>query len=102
VLAREVDAALAGRDALMLTTLPIPAPPVGVESVRIGSGQQPVRNVMLRLTQLFNLTSHPAISIPCGLTSTGLPCGAQLVGHRHDTARLLSVARACERQIACG
>ena len=30
-----------------------------------------VRNLMLRLTQLFNLTGHPAISLPCGLTRDG-------------------------------
>lgn len=95
-LRREVDAALAGHDALVLPTLPIPAPLLGAESVDIGSTRQPLRNVMLRLTQLFNLTGHPAISLPCGLTSSGLPCGIQLVGARDRTEALLNVALACE------
>jgi aspartyl-tRNA(Asn)/glutamyl-tRNA(Gln) amidotransferase subunit A len=47
---------------------------------------------MLRLTQLFNVTGHPAISIPCGRTSQGLPIGLQLVGQRHQTDGLLSLA----------
>ena len=72
LLRREVDAALAGHDALVLPTLPIPAPPLGVDSVKVGPSLEPVRNMMLRLTQLFNLTGHPAIAIPCGRTSDGL------------------------------
>ena len=32
-------------------------------SVKVGTATEPVRNVMLRLTQLFNVTGHPAISI---------------------------------------
>ena len=33
---------------------------------RSAATTEPVRNLMLRLTQLFNLTGHPAISLPCG------------------------------------
>jgi Asp-tRNA(Asn)/Glu-tRNA(Gln) amidotransferase A subunit family amidase len=52
---------------------------------------------MLRETQLFNLTGHPAIAVPAGHTSAGLPCSVQLVGA--DTDDLLPVALACEAQI---
>jgi Asp-tRNA(Asn)/Glu-tRNA(Gln) amidotransferase A subunit family amidase len=55
---------------------------------------------MLRLTQLFNVTGHPAISLPGGQTSTGLPCAVQLVGSRMQTDALLKIALACEAQIA--
>src|SRR4029079_14890744 len=58
VLRREVDAALAQHDALMLPTLPIPAPRIGDATVVVGSKTEPVRNVMLRLTQPFNVTGH--------------------------------------------
>ncbi len=97
VLRREVDAALGQHDALLLPTLPVPAPPIGAETVDVGGRPEPVRNVMLRLTQLFDVTGHPAISIPTEPTTTGLPCGAQLVGCRHQTDALLRVALACER-----
>ena len=99
VLAREVDAALAQHDALVLPTLPIVAPPLGAATVEVGSAREPVRNVMLRLTQLFNVTGHPAVSIPAGASSSELPCGVQLVGCRHQTDALLKVALACEPQI---
>jgi aspartyl-tRNA(Asn)/glutamyl-tRNA(Gln) amidotransferase subunit A len=100
VLRREVDAALAQHDALFLPTLPIPAPPIGATNVQVGKTSEPVRNMMLRLTQLFNMTGHPAIALPTGHTSSGLPCSAQLVGVRHETAALLRVSLACEPYIA--
>ena len=96
VLRDEVDAALSGCDALFLPTLPMPAPPLGADTVRLGASDEPVRSAMLRLTQLFNITGHPAITIPCGRSAAGLPIGAQLVGRRGETAALLGVARALE------
>jgi aspartyl-tRNA(Asn)/glutamyl-tRNA(Gln) amidotransferase subunit A len=96
VLTREVDAALVQHDALVLPTLPIPAPTIGASAVDIGGRSEPVRNVMLRLTQLFDVTGHPAISIPSEPTKSGLPIGIQLVGGRHQTDALLRVALACE------
>jgi aspartyl-tRNA(Asn)/glutamyl-tRNA(Gln) amidotransferase subunit A len=100
VLTREVDAALAGYDAILLPTLPIPAPPIGAASVEIGSEKVPVRSLMLRLTQLFNVTGHPALTVPCGSTSDRLPIGLQLVGARHHTELLLRVALAVESVLA--
>ena len=102
VLRAEVDAALEGCDALLLPTVAIAAPKLGLATIRIGSHEEPVRNVMLRLTRLFNITGHPALTIPCGLTPDGLPVGAQLVGHRDGTRRLLEIAAALEPYLGPG
>jgi aspartyl-tRNA(Asn)/glutamyl-tRNA(Gln) amidotransferase subunit A len=86
VLTRAVDAALDGCHAIVLPTLPIVAPPLGAidASVDADHGEAlPVRSAMLRLTQLFNITGHPAISLP--IESPGLPVGLQLVGRRGAT-----------------
>lgn len=99
VLRREVDAALAPYDALVLPALPIPAPPLGATTLTIGDTTEPVRNLMLRETQLFNLTGHPAIALPCGRTAAGLPCGLQLVGSRTQTEQLVRMALTCEREL---
>ncbi|HEY5618273.1 MAG TPA: amidase [Vicinamibacterales bacterium] len=98
-LRREVDRAISDRDALILPTLPIPAPPIGAESVVVNGASEPVRALMLRCTQLFNVTGHPALSMPCGSTSQGLPCGLQLVGRRFETEALLRVVLACEMHV---
>jgi aspartyl-tRNA(Asn)/glutamyl-tRNA(Gln) amidotransferase subunit A len=100
VLVREVTSALRSLDALALPALAIAAPALGAPRVTIGGIEHPVRNVMLRLTQLFNLTGHPAISLPCGNTTAGLPCGLQLAGHDGRTPALLSVALAVEQCLA--
>jgi aspartyl-tRNA(Asn)/glutamyl-tRNA(Gln) amidotransferase subunit A len=91
-----VDNALVRVDALVLPTMPVPPQKIGAETVLVGSAEEPLRPLTLRLTQLFNLTGHPAISLPCGDTREGLPCGLQLVGQRQKTIALLQVALSCE------
>jgi aspartyl-tRNA(Asn)/glutamyl-tRNA(Gln) amidotransferase subunit A len=96
-LRRVVDAALEDCDALVLPTLPIVAPRLGASEVVVDPADGiaiAVRAIMLKHTQPFNLTGHPAISLPIAVD--GLPVGLQLVGRAHDTARLLDVAAACE------
>jgi aspartyl-tRNA(Asn)/glutamyl-tRNA(Gln) amidotransferase subunit A len=44
----------------------------------------------------FNLTQQPALSLPCGLTRSGLPVGAQLVGPMYGDALVLQAARTLE------
>lgn len=93
-----VDEALASCDALLLPTLPILPPLIGAETVELNGRDQPVRPLMLRLTQLFDVTGHPAISIPCG-DAEGVPVGLQLVGRRSGTDELLALAAALEDAI---
>jgi amidase len=45
-------------------------------------------------TSMFNLTGHPVVVIPLGLSDEGLPIGAQLVGHRWRDLELLAIAQA--------
>jgi aspartyl-tRNA(Asn)/glutamyl-tRNA(Gln) amidotransferase subunit A len=93
-----VDAALAGCDAIVLPTLPIVAPLLGATAMELGASVIPIRAAMLRHTQLFNLTGHPAISLP--IPVDGLPVGLQLVGRRGRTADLGAVALVCERVLS--
>ncbi len=102
VLRTEVDAALSGRDGLLLPALAVPAPRLGIQTVKVGGSEEPVRNITLRLTQLFNVTGHPALTAPCGHTFDGLPIGAQIVGHQGRTRDLLQIAQACETYLAPG
>ena len=88
VLTKAVDKALEGLDALMLPALAIGAPPIGAGSaVTVRGNSEPVRAMMLRLTQLFNITGHPAIAMPCGAGADGLPRDpARGASRRHRTA----------------
>jgi Asp-tRNA(Asn)/Glu-tRNA(Gln) amidotransferase A subunit family amidase len=49
------------------------------------------------MTYPINFTGHPAISVPAGLTSDGLPVGLQIIGRRHADETVLAMAAAFER-----
>ena len=100
IIAREVDRALEGVDALLCPALSIPAPPIGAATMPVTGGVEAVRTLMLRCTQPFNLSGHPAISLPCGKTPTGLPIGLQLVGRKGRTHALVQAALAVEEVIS--
>jgi len=102
VLRQEVNAALEGRDALLLPTVPVAATRLGAATIKVGTSEESVRNITLRLTPLFNITRHPAITIPCGRTLEGLPVGAQLVGPQGNTPALLDIAEALEPHLGPG
>jgi aspartyl-tRNA(Asn)/glutamyl-tRNA(Gln) amidotransferase subunit A len=89
VWAQEVDAVLQRVDALVMPTLPYPA--FLLETQRAGPPDSSWG------TRQFNLSGHPALSVPCGFTSDGLPVGMQLAGKAFDEATLFRVAHAYEQ-----
>jgi aspartyl-tRNA(Asn)/glutamyl-tRNA(Gln) amidotransferase subunit A len=93
----EVDRALSRLDVLLAPTTPVAATLVGQDEVDIGGQQQLVRPALIRYTRPFNLTGHPAASIPCGFTSQGLPIGLQIIGRPFDEATVLRAADAYQR-----
>jgi aspartyl-tRNA(Asn)/glutamyl-tRNA(Gln) amidotransferase subunit A len=95
-LAAAVDRAIEGCHALLLPAQPMGAPRVGAATVDVAGQTEPVRAAMLRLTQLFNVTGHPALALPGSHDVDRLPRGLQLVGRRHQTDRLLEIAAALE------
>ena len=74
----------------------IPAPKLGQREVIIDRETVPVMGPLTRYTRVFNLTGLPAISVPCGFSSEGLPIGLQLVGRAWDEAMVLRAACAYE------
>ncbi len=96
-LTADVDRALDACDALLVPTLPIPAPVLGAATVDVNGTLEPVRAAMLRLTQLFNITGHPSVALPAPQAVDAMPRSVQVVGRRHHTDRLLAVAGAVEQ-----
>lgn len=78
-------------DAILLPTTPTTAP------LRDGEDAVAAAARLTAYTSPFNLTGLPAISIPCGFDTSGLPIGLQLVARPWAEARLLRIARAYER-----
>lgn len=96
IIRAEVDAALTRVDALLIPSTPIPAPRTDQREVTLDGSIEDARSWLTRCTRPINLTGHPALSIPCGLTAGGLPIGLQLVGRNFDEATLLRLGAAYE------
>ncbi|MGB3231692.1 MAG: amidase family protein, partial [Mycobacterium sp.] len=79
-------------DVLVTPTLPLPAFPVG-RDVPDGS-PSPDWTSWTPYPYPFNMTQQPALSVPCGFTTAGLPVGLQIVGARHADALVLRVGQA--------
>jgi len=80
-------------DALAVPATPIAAPLIGEESTSISGSLHPTRALLLRLNRPANLAGFPAISVPCGLTTNGLPIGLQFIAAVTDEPLLLELAR---------
>jgi aspartyl-tRNA(Asn)/glutamyl-tRNA(Gln) amidotransferase subunit A len=93
--AARVEALLASRDALVLPTLPVTAPPIGQATVEIAGRPASVQAALTALPGPFNCSGSPVVSLPAGLAG-GLPVGVSLVGRLGRDQELLEVARSVE------
>lgn len=87
ILAAAVDSALESHDVLLTAISLATAPPF-----------DPPPNPSAWPTQanMFNVTGHPAMSVPVGLATDGMPLAVQVVGRSFDEATVLQVGRAIE------
>ncbi|WP_320670508.1 amidase [Patulibacter defluvii] len=90
---RAFAAALAGVDALLTPTVPMPAVP-RAEDGWTTLGGAPVATVaaLLRETVAVNVAGLPAVTVPAGADERGLPVAVQLIGRRGADRRLLALA----------
>jgi aspartyl-tRNA(Asn)/glutamyl-tRNA(Gln) amidotransferase subunit A len=82
-------------DLLLTPTLCLPAFPLGIVGPRAVAGRE-TTHLGWTLCYPFNYSGQPAISVPAGWTTSGLPVGMQIVGRRFDDALVLRAAAAFE------
>ena len=81
-------------DVVVMPSTPVTAPRIaGLDAVAMAP-------ILTRLTAPFNFTGLPALSVPCGVSSAGLPIGLQIVGAPWAERRVLRAGRAFEREHA--
>jgi amidase len=90
----EVDRALEHADVLVLPTLP--APPITVEEARAGTSVIGMSSLM----RPFNLSGHPALTIPIPLQHSPLKAGLQIVGRKGADEMVCAVAAHIEATLA--
>jgi aspartyl-tRNA(Asn)/glutamyl-tRNA(Gln) amidotransferase subunit A len=89
-------------DALLVPTVPVPAPTLGQRSVSFetpgGAVEVEIEHVLTRLTSPFNAVGLPAVSVPAG-RADGLPVAVQLIGRPYADTTALGVAALLERSL---
>jgi aspartyl-tRNA(Asn)/glutamyl-tRNA(Gln) amidotransferase subunit A len=83
-------------DLLITPAVPIPTPRIS-GLVKDISQLRPAEMLLLRNTRPINVWGLPAISVPCGVNSQGLPIGLQFIGPPGGDAKVLRAAYAYEQ-----
>ena len=98
VLRRFVEQVFSRCDVLQTPTIPIPVPRRDETDVGAGPALWELLAQLVRCTAPFNYLGLPAISVPAGLDSRGLPIGAQFVARPFAEAVLLRIAAVQQRE----
>jgi aspartyl-tRNA(Asn)/glutamyl-tRNA(Gln) amidotransferase subunit A len=84
-------------DILVTPTMPIGPPDIGIKELLLAGEMESIDECMIRFTCLFNITGHPALSIPCGLSHGSVPVGLQLIANHHREDLLIRNAHSYEQ-----
>ena len=83
-------------DCLVAPATPNVAPRIGDKTVRLGGQDEDVRLATTRFVRGINALGLPALSMPCGLSSAGLPVGLQIIGAAFQEQLILRLGAALE------
>jgi aspartyl-tRNA(Asn)/glutamyl-tRNA(Gln) amidotransferase subunit A len=89
---------LRNADVYLLPTIAIRLPTRAATGPQGGPEMPRVLADLTRLTRWVNFLGVPALSVPCGFDSSGLPIALQLVGRPFSEAKLLAAGRAYQRE----
>ena len=95
VITRGMNELLQQVDVILTPSVPMVAWPIGGMH-ELGDTVVEALTRLAFTTAAFNLTGHPAISVPCGLNSEGLPIGLQIAGRPFEEETVLRVAHVYE------
>jgi aspartyl-tRNA(Asn)/glutamyl-tRNA(Gln) amidotransferase subunit A len=94
LLLTEFHALFRGIDCLLTPTTPITAPRIGQTQITLDCVAHDTRMLTTRFVRGFNVLGFPALSIPCGASSEGLPIGLQIIGRPFEENLLLVLGEA--------
>ncbi len=96
MISRQVVSWWESHDVLVLPTIPTPAPRIGTLGADVNAAPQEYLE-FINFVQPWNATGQPAISLPLGMSSSGLPIGVQLVGPPRGERVILALAAQLEQ-----
>jgi aspartyl-tRNA(Asn)/glutamyl-tRNA(Gln) amidotransferase subunit A len=83
-------------DVLLTPAVPVMATEIGQREVHIGGHKEFIDLALTRLTGPTSFNGLPSLSVPCGLTGSGLPVGLQIIGCSFDEATTYRYGHAYE------
>jgi Asp-tRNA(Asn)/Glu-tRNA(Gln) amidotransferase A subunit family amidase len=92
----EINQIFKNYDILITPTVTVPPFELGIMGPTQINGKKVTPRDINPYSYPFNMTGHPAASIPCGWSKEGLPIGMQIVGKRYDELTVLQVSQAFE------
>ena len=92
-------AMFSGVDVIVTPTVAIPAPSFAELEAKPDE-LRPRELVLMRNTRPFDIWGTPALTVPCGTTSSGLPIGFQIAGPIGADAQVLRLGAAFEQRLA--
>jgi aspartyl-tRNA(Asn)/glutamyl-tRNA(Gln) amidotransferase subunit A len=94
LLLAEFHSLFRGIDCLLTPTTPITAPRIGQTEITLDGVIHDTRMLTTRFVRGFNVLGFPALSIPCGSSSEGLPIGLQIIARPFEENLLLKLGEA--------
>nr|WP_263327063.1 amidase [Neobacillus sp. Marseille-Q6967] len=88
-------------DVLVTPTVPVTPTDINVKELTLEGEKESIDECLIRFTSLFNITGHPAISMPCGLSDESVPIGLQLIANHHREDLLILTAYSYEQAALC-
>lgn len=95
-----VEGSFASCHILLTPTLAAIAPSITNQPVRLSSGDFLPQAALTRMTAPFNLSHHPAVTIPFSVLGSAVPMGVQLVGPLNSDPELVGIAETVENILA--
>ena len=85
-------------DVIITPSVPITPPRIDQTVVQRGSVTEAVGVALTRCSRHFNIAGIPAVSLPCGFSSDGMPIGLQIAGRPFDESTVLRAAYRYEQE----
>ncbi len=84
-------------DILLAPTLPVIAPDIGNDNAKLNGKDADVIDQFIRFMGPGNLAGLPAMSVPAGLSSEGMPIGLQIIANAFEEQKVLNAGLAFEQ-----
>ena len=88
----ELNAVFERFDVMVMPTLPVAAPRHDQNEIVIGSTRISAQDAMTSMAWIANMAGFPAVSIPCGTSTNGLPVALTLMGPADSEDLILTLA----------